>query len=65
MGLSFGEIFVVFVIGMLFFKPSEIKMFLQKVFSFKKSVEGDIEKLANEVETVEFFEVEKPCQKQQ
>lgn len=69
MGLSFGEIFVVFLVGMLFFKPQEIKEYLRNIFVFKKNVENDLQNLTNQVQnktnTTEFFEIKTPCQKQQ
>lgn len=69
MSLSFGEIFVIFVVGVIFFKPNEIMEFLKKAFSVKKTLEKDIQKLTDEIQdtknTTEFFEVTPKCQKQQ
>lgn len=70
MSISFGEIIVVLLVCILFFKPSEIKQFLQSAFSFKKNIEDEVASLISEEvdpkkHSIEFFEVKEKCQKQQ
>lgn len=72
MSISFGEVLVIFFIGILFFKPTEIKVFISSFFSMKKSLEkevnGVVKQFSDEEDIkhcVEFFEVENKCQKQQ
>jgi Sec-independent protein translocase protein TatA len=72
MSISFGEILVIFFVGILFFKPEEIKAFISSFFSMKqnleKEVNGVVKHFTEEEDIkhcVEFFEVESKCQKQQ
>lgn len=70
MGISYSEILVISIVLLLFFKPHEIKHFLQNIFSAKKTLETEINSITNEITNtqpnkVEFFDVEERCPKQQ
>jgi Sec-independent protein translocase protein TatA len=71
MSVSFGEILMVLLVCFLFFKPTEIKEFLQSFFSVKKNLEKEVNSFVEELtpqenkQKVEFFDVDNKCQKQQ
>ena len=71
MSVSFGEILMVLLVCFLFFKPTEIKEFLQSFFSVKKNLEKEVNNFVEELtpqdnkQKVEFFDVDNKCQKQQ
>ena len=71
MSVSFGEILMVLLVCFLFFKPTEIKEFLQSFFSVKKNFEKEVNSFVEELtpqenkQKVEFFDVDNKCQKQQ
>ncbi|MFT4967576.1 MAG: Sec-independent protein translocase protein TatA [Candidatus Deianiraeaceae bacterium] len=63
MGVSFGEIIIVCLVAILFFKPHEIKAFLKSVFSAKRNLEKEVHALTSGIEKLdsetkyEFFDV--------
>ncbi len=59
MNISFGEILIIALVALLFYRPSEIRGFVSSIFRMKKDIESDINTITSGVkEKVEFFEHE-------
>lgn len=57
MNISFGEILIIVLVALLFYKPNEIKGLVSSIFKMKKDIENEIEEMSqNTVQKVEFFE---------
>ncbi len=54
MNISFGEILIIVLVALLFYKPSEIRAFMSSLFKMKKDIENDIHSISHE--KVEFFQ---------
>ena len=48
-GISLGEILVIFIISLLFFKPSDIFSFFGKIQDFLNKIKLEAETLKNEI----------------
>ena len=56
MNISFGEIVIIALIALLFYRPSEIRGFVSSIFKMKKDIENDIHSITTPQSKVEFFE---------
>lgn len=57
MNISFGEILVIGLIALLFYKPDDVRAFISSVFKMKKDIEDDVHAMIHEnKEKIEFFE---------
>lgn len=57
-GISLGEILVIFIISLLFFKPSDIFSFFSKIQDFLTKIKLEAETLKNEILLKEMKDVQ-------
>ena len=57
-GISLGEILVIFIISLLFFKPSDIFSFFGKIQDFLTKIKLEAETLKNEILLKEMKDVQ-------